>query len=294
MASFEGAAAGAGTGSAGGPWGMLAGAILGGLFGGRQKLSPEQKFNMNIAKQLRTFAGSAPMSDPLERMMLAQQKGMLGQEQLQAFQMMQPGAGGQYFTGDAAAQMAGMQSNFVAQRSALDAQALMDALQQRRQALLQAADVAHGVGPRQEQGGGMGQMLGNLAQLYTQYQMSRQKPPQQATGTPYMGTMVTPPAGQGPWGGMQPPFPNAGGMNTASTMSGPNTGQNVPMQAPQGAGYGIPTGNQTWQPNTLNLNSTFGPPQSPYGMPQFPRATMERTTQEQYPWMQYLMGSGAR
>lgn len=153
------------------PWQALLG-IAGGFLGPKQKLSPEQKFQMQIANELRDYSRSAPISDPGERAALSQQQGMLG-EQLRQSRDQAYGAYTQANQGNVGDMMTNLGNQQTGFRMALDAQHLMAAMQSRNQARTQAAGVAQGVGQRQETGGGMAEMFGKLAQL-TSYNRARQ------------------------------------------------------------------------------------------------------------------------
>lgn len=152
--------------------------LLGGMFGKGPKMTQEQKMLQQIAKQLQSFAGSVPMGDPQEQAALSQAQGLLGQQQRQGqealFAAMSPMSGG---FGNAADAMRNLQSDQTAQRMALQAQAMQDALGARRQALMQAANVAQGVGPPQQPGQNFSQLFGTLAEL-----MARNKASVSSTG----------------------------------------------------------------------------------------------------------------
>src|SRR6266568_8323729 len=82
------AMSGAGSGAGfGGPVGALAGGILGGFLGGGPQLPKELKalyrMQMGLADQQRRFSQSVPLSDPGEQAALAQERGLLGQQQNQ-------------------------------------------------------------------------------------------------------------------------------------------------------------------------------------------------------------------
>ena len=251
-----------------------ASAILGGLFGNKQKLSPEQQFQTGIAKDLGKYGRSAPLSDPGEQMALAQQNALLGEQQRQQ-------RGSLYsqlptnVTGAPADFAMGLGAQEVSQRSALNAQALLDAMQQRRQALIQAAGVMQGVGPRQQQEG-IGNMFGQAAQAYSAYHtakqgrqdyqqyldMFRNRP---ATTQGGVGPQLRPPTmelpGIGNYGGQGGPLKSAmsAAFNPQLGMSGGNQGQNVPGQLPIGAGAGIPSANSKPTKNNLGLQSSYNP-----------------------------------
>ena len=288
----------------------LLGGLLGGLFGGKQKLSPEARFQMNIAHDLQRFSKSAPMSDPGERAAFANQRAQLGEQQRNQeqglYSQLSPNITGA--PADMAQSIAAQQTS---QQMALQAQSMMDALQQRRQALMQAAGVAQGVGPRQEQGGGLAPMLGQMAQMYTQYQAARQGQTQYQqfldalTGkTARSGGAINPPSGPAGFMGMNqapqssiqsavapstpPGMQGTSGMGMSRGGMAPgNMGNNVPMQPPMGAGYGIPSNNSTLPSNSPDLFS-----QLQGGWLQGNELTNPRGSVA--PWQRNLMQSGVR
>ena len=256
---------------------MIASTVAG-FFGPNQKLSPEQKFQMDIANQFKGFAGSAPLSDPGERMALAQQRGLLGEEQRTGRE--------QLFSqlGAIPGQQSGLQDllrnitqSEIGQRMQLDSQALMEALAQRRQALLQASQTAQGVGSRQERPG-IGSALTAFAQMYGQQQAMKKGQDQQnafmqmmqqyfgggqpttggGPGTGGIQAGTGPSGGQGIWGG------GYGGPKAQSTpgtfdpqlnMPRPNTPTGPVAPAPMDAHYGIPSPN--YNLTMTNLSALF-------------------------------------
>jgi hypothetical protein len=315
MPSFSGAAQGASSAAAtGNPYIIAGAALLGGLFGGKQKLSPEQKFQMGIAKDLRKFSKSVPLSDAGEQMGLAQQHALLGQQQQSLRQNLYNQQPGNVTTSPADFAM-GIGAQEVSQRVALDSQALMDAFLKRREAMLQAAQVAQGVGPRQQEPG-IGGMLGNLAQQYSAYHTARQGQQQyqqyldilkqrggtggiagpqnpqirgfqgslgQMSGRDLTGTLQMP--------GQPPSRPDL--FNPVNNLGGgtgqprPNGGNGIPMQPPPGSGFGIPSQNYNPAQNTLDLFSRF---QAPYGLAT--PGSMLPPGQGYHPWS--LPGFGSR
>lgn len=266
--------------------------LLSGFFGGKQKLSPEQQFQMKIAQDMQRFGKSAPLSDPGERAGLANQRAMLGEQQRNQeqglYSMLSPDV--TTAPADMAQSIAAQQTS---QQMALQSQSMMQALQDRRQALMQAAGIAQGVGPRQNVGGGLAPMLGQMAQMYTQYQAARQGQTHYQqyldalTGkTARSGGIAGPmnPSGNvAPWmqqpgyqapGGTGGPFrpPSATppstvqGMAVSRGMPTQNQGNNIPMQPPQGSGYGIPSNNSMATLQSPDLFSKLQPQQ--FGFPQ--------------------------
>lgn len=146
---------------------------LASAFGGGQRIPPElaalYRLQKRAAKRLQDFSGSVPLSDPLERAALAQQRAGLGEMQRsqrdQLYAAQNPFA--QTSPGDFLRNLTTQQ---VGQQSALDSQHLFNALQARRGALLQSAQVAQGAqGAAQPQGGGGFELAGLLGQLAERY-----------------------------------------------------------------------------------------------------------------------------
>lgn len=273
---------------------QAAAGVLGGLLGGGQgRLSPEQQFQMGIARDFRRFGKSAPGSDPGEQAALANNQAMLGQQMNQVRQGLYSQMPANVVTSPADMTQS-IASNEMAQRMALNAQAMMQAMEARRQAMMQAAGIAQGIGPRQ-QPNNIGQMLGGLAQTYTAYQGARQgqqnwqdmlaairgaqtqgvQTPPSGMSPPMIGagSLAQTPGiqGMGPnppmLGSRQPLAPQGGAnFNPAMGMPRPNGGSGVPMMPPPDAGYGNPTQNWNAPQNTLDLYSNFKGGR-PFGFP---------------------------
>lgn len=208
MANLLEGLAGAGAGfAAGGPIGGLIGGI-GSLFSHKPKEDPvaqqQRLFQQNIANRLLQYSQGVPGSDPQELAGLASARGALGAEQ----RNYQGGIFSNY-SPQMRTSMADMASNlasrFSAQQMALQETQLQASLQARRDALLQAAQVAPKAGA-QYQPNPLPQVLGSLMQTVA-YQQARQKggaqaqaagvPPGQGGGPPDMNT------GWNPMGGGQ-------------------------------------------------------------------------------------------
>lgn len=196
MASLGGGLAGAAGGfAAGGPIGAALGGLAG-LFGGSQKqrLTAEQRAALAqqraIANQLYGFAQSAPMTSPDELAALAQDRGILGQQQRGTlagiYADLNP-AQGQIGRQDMANTLAaGLQG----QQMQLQEQHMLDALARRRQALLEAANVnesvagmAPGYVPNP-----LGEQLGQLAQVVAYQRALKQGQQQRQPAAPKGGT----------------------------------------------------------------------------------------------------------
>jgi hypothetical protein len=157
--------------------------LIGGLFGGREKLTPEQKLQRNISRQLYGFSQSQPFSDPQERLAMGQDLGMLGEfaaNQRQNLFAQMPALGGMSNAPDMLQNLNSLQT---AQRMNLQSQHMMNALAQRRQAMLQAAGVASSVGPAQPTSQ-LPALMGQLAQAYAYSQAFKPQGPQGQRNAP--------------------------------------------------------------------------------------------------------------
>jgi hypothetical protein len=138
----------------------------------QQKLQNQVMQNqLGIMGQLRQYGNSPVGSDPMEQAMFANQRADLGAQQAQqrehalaAFNQngMTPGATGDFLNN--------LNSNFTAQQMALNAQNVLGAMQQRRQSLMQSAQVGQQVPNFAPPTNGLPELFGSLAQSYAQYQ----------------------------------------------------------------------------------------------------------------------------
>lgn len=174
MASLLGGLGGAAAGFA---TGSVPGAILGGLsglFGGGSapKLSPEQaalaKQQAEASRLLMQYGTNAPGSSPDEVQALAQDRGVLGQQQRNQqqalFANMGNPANAQPYINDFLKNISSQQTG---QQMMLDEQHMMDALSRRREALLQAANVGKSAYEMAQPGAPasqLPQLLGQLSQ----------------------------------------------------------------------------------------------------------------------------------
>lgn len=143
-------------------WASLAPALLGGLgslAGGGNQLTPEQQrqyqLQNSVAQQFLEQGRGVPGSSPQERAALAEAHGLLGSQQLSA----QGNAYAALSRNSSPGQLADFMGNQIslqtAQRQALDSQAMLASMAQRRNDLLQAAQVSQGAagtasGPRSQ------------------------------------------------------------------------------------------------------------------------------------------------
>lgn len=149
---------------------MGAAGAIGGLFGGGPSISDEQRrlfnFQMRSAKDLRNYAQGVPGSDPQELQLLAQQRGLLGQQQRATMGGLFAGIGGMGSPAPAD-MMQNLAAQFQGQQSAAASGLFNQFFQNRRNALLQAAQIAAGAMPSaqpNQQGFDLGALLGPVAQ----------------------------------------------------------------------------------------------------------------------------------
>lgn len=153
--------------------GSLVAGVAGGLLNKGPKVPKEvrdlYRMQMGIAHQLQGYANSVPGSDPQEEAALAQQHGLLGEQQLQQQQQLYGAYNPATDRGNLSDLMRNLTGQQIAQRTSLDSQHLMDALANRRNALLQASGVGQAaLGPASQMPGTPGvdfsSIFGNLAQ----------------------------------------------------------------------------------------------------------------------------------
>lgn len=176
---FEGAVGGATAGaSIGGPWGAAVGGLLGGIFGKKKKpkvpteLKRLYDVQFSMADQLRRFAQSPAMSDRLEQTQLADARARLGEQQSvernQVYSLYNPQQG----TNAGPNLLTNIYNQQQGQQMALNAQHMLAALQNRRQALVQAsgigANAANAVSYQQEPSVDLAGAFGSLAQAIAQ------------------------------------------------------------------------------------------------------------------------------
>lgn len=219
----------------GGPIGAgvgLLGSVLGGLFGSQPKLPPElqQLYNLqkSMAGQLNQYSQSVPLSQPQEQAALASQRGLLGQEQRQQtgqlasqYGLVNQGTNG---VGDF---LTNLYNQNQGQQSALTANAMQNALLQRRAALSQASGIGQAAANavQYQQQTPLGPGFGQLARLIGYNQHMQQNQPQQANGQ----------NAQGGGGGPQPGVIDRTNMPGAGSPS-PTPGMDFP--SPTGTGLG--------------------------------------------------------
>lgn len=127
---------------------QFGGALLGGLFGGggKPKIPKElrriYKFQMQLADQQRRFAQSTPLSTPEEQAYLGQARGELGEQLTQQREQLGSLYNPLTMGRNAPNQLLNLGNQQIGQQMNLQAQALLSAYQQRRQALSQASGMA--------------------------------------------------------------------------------------------------------------------------------------------------------
>ena len=177
------------------PWLQVAAPLISG-FMGQGRLPREQRDLLRIAKgsaqRLQSYGTGVPGSAPDELAALAQQRALLGEDQLrnqqQLYGALSPLQGG-VANPNLGDMLQSLMSQNTAQRMAVDSQHLMNAIGNRRQALQQAAGIAQGsAGLAQEQGGGSAfpQLFGQLSQALA-YQQARKAAGRQGAGTQGVG-----------------------------------------------------------------------------------------------------------
>ena len=244
-------------GSLGGPWGAVAGGVLGGFLGSEPTLPRELKnlyrMQYGLADQMRRFSQSVPLSDPGEQAALAQERGLLGQEQnqqtgdLQSQLNLNNALPGQI--GDFATNLSNQQTG---QRMALDSQHLLNALSTRRQAILQASNIAGNAAAGvkdYQQPPNFSEIFGNIAKLATQNSTMNKANQKQGQGQdtgyqPYSGAtgmnqnLLA--SGQAPAVSFGRPDLPGGGVAPGASF-GANPGFNGSYQAPSASiGLGTP------------------------------------------------------
>lgn len=216
--------------------------VVGGLFGSnRPRYDPSQKLQMDVARQLQQYAAGVPGSDPGEMAALAEMRARLGQQQagqrnqlLAAMPQFAQGATGDMLTNLGVQQQGAMMS--------LDLAHMADAMNRRKQALLDSASVARGVGPQQREPNGVAQGLAGLAYQLGQSKANK-RPRAQGTqddGTAGTGALTLPGTAEGenpfiPEGIRPPSYPTAGG----TFLAGADTTVRMPG-AQSAGGVGTP------------------------------------------------------
>lgn len=180
MASFGTALAGGAAGAAQGAQiaGPTGAAVLGGvdflagLLGGAPREDPltrqNRQLQSNVAQQMYRYGTGVPGSDPGETAALAQDRGALGAAQRQQQQQLYGGWNPMQGTNGLADMMRNLANNQVGQQMSLQESHMINALSQRRQALMDAANVAGraaNTGPQYQPQSDLPQVLGQVAQM---------------------------------------------------------------------------------------------------------------------------------
>src|SRR5205823_7402487 len=98
-----------------------------------------------IQQRFLQYGQGVPGSSPDEQAALASQQAALGEQQLNQRNQLYAALGANQGTGNAPDMIGNLGSLFTAQHMAVDQQHLLNALAQRREALLQAANVGQGI-----------------------------------------------------------------------------------------------------------------------------------------------------
>ncbi len=221
-----------------GPALQIGGALFGGLFGGfnKPKIPKELKriyrFQMSLADQQRRFAQSTPLSTPEEQAYLGQQQGLLGErlqnQREQIYGLYNPLTMGR----NAPNQLLNVTNQGIGAQMNLQAESLLSALQQRRQALLSAsgiaANAAGGIQYQQQPQVDLAGTFGGLAHaIELNRQLGQQRQDEQLTN--FIGAHPAPSVSPTPLG---PPAP-AGIQGTTTTPFNP-------VAQVQGTTFGAP------------------------------------------------------
>ena len=210
--------------------------IIGGLFSAvnRPKLTPDQQqirsVLMGNMNKLNTYGNSGVGNDPLENMQFANQLAGLGQQQnasrnnmMAQFNMNQGG-------GNAADFLSNLNSQQVAQRMAMQAQQMEGALNNRRQALMGASQMAQNMPNFTPPSSGMPDIFQQLGQMIAYQQQSKGQSNFFANLAKQQG------AGGVPGSGVQGGVPVPG--TTNSNYQIPTWGQNPQPRNPSSYGIG--------------------------------------------------------
>ena len=250
---------------------MALASTVAGFFGGGGRNKEQERLlriSSDAARRLHQFGIGVPGSDPGELAALAQDRALLGEQQLGQRNQLMGMMGTNPQMGSAPDAMMGMGSLATAQQMALGAQHSMQNLAMRREALGKAAGLAQSsAGLAQEQGGSqLPQMLGGVAQAlayekaFKRQQQQGQAPGTATTqGTPGAGMLNTPDILNNvgrrdmsipSWQWMQPD--NGGLMAPGNEPGGQNTMFN---QIRQAGGFGRPMVPMAQQIRSLLLPS---------------------------------------
>lgn len=184
----------------------MAASTIAGLFNKGPKMPREIKnlyrLQAGIAGDIRNYSQSVPGSDPQEMAALAQQHGLLGEQQMEQRNQVYGAYNPNTDRGNLADLMQNLTGQQLMQRSSLDSQHLMNALANRRSALLQASGVGQAaLGPASQMPGSPGvdfsALFGNLAQSLA-YKNARNPKTQGSNGTnaPIINPLSSPFQGQ--------------------------------------------------------------------------------------------------
>jgi hypothetical protein len=218
------------------------GSALIGVAGGLLQKGPKvprnvqhiQRMQMLAMKGMSDFANSTPLSDPMERMALAQSRGLLGQEQMgqrdALYSQINPMTDAMN-QGDLLSNLSNQQ---VGQRMNLSMSHLFEALNSRRAAMGQITGMGNQSMPAagfqgQQSGPDFGSIFGNLASMYAEQKARR--PNTLDSGAQNDLARLLASSGSGGGGGMGGGVGGGGGMGGGVGGSGVTTLD--PVQAAQ-------------------------------------------------------------
>ncbi len=242
--------------------------IVAGLFGHKKPKVPKElrriyKFQMELADQQRRFAQSTPLSTPEEQAYLGQARGQLGEQLSNQRDQYNSLYNPLTMSGNAASGLLGQQNQQIGAQQNLQAEALMNAYQQRRQALSQAsgmaANAAGAVNYQQQPQTDLAGTFGGLAHAIAM-QRGMQQPDQGGFGAP------GPVGDQSGW--MQthgfattPGMANTQGMGGAQPFNpvAQTQGANLGGFTQSGGVFGEP-GQTGWQPQANVQSGAMGTP----------------------------------
>lgn len=192
---------------------------------------------MGVMKQLRGYANGVPGSDPMEAAQFANSRAQLGQQQNGQRDQMNAMFNRNQGMGNLGDMQANMNSNFQAQQMRLNAEQMLGAMQNRRSALLQSAQVGQTVPNLAVPSNGLPEVFGSLAQTWAHQQALNQQNKGQDAQAALMRSLIGGAGSNVPLGpGVPPGMPGVEG-----------SAQPLPSMAPGGGGFN-PALSLNWQP----------------------------------------------
>jgi hypothetical protein len=269
MPNFLQGLAGAATGFlTGGPAGALVGGISG-LEGQGSREDPQMKqqrlFQQNIANQFMQQANAVPGSDPYSMAALSQDRGALGAAQRQSQQQVMGAWNPQQGTNGLADMMRNLANNQVGQQMSLQESHLFNALSQRQQALMNAANAGGKAAamyqPRQSQ---LSTLLGQLAQQIAYRQQQGKGKGTGEGGSVYGGDQTVDPASVQDW--QRQKFQGPAAPTTGVPGTTPPTDNTANAGAPPYYGGPFAPGLPAPPPGQAAPGPTAAAPADPFGV----------------------------